>query len=48
MTAASDALREALEALDFDAVETEVDELRNVLDAARTALQDSTKGTRLA
>jgi hypothetical protein len=41
MSAATDALREALEALDIDAVESEVDELRNALDAARTALKDA-------
>jgi hypothetical protein len=43
MTTATDALREALEALDLGAVETEVDELRNALDVARTALHDSAK-----
>jgi hypothetical protein len=48
MTAATDALREALEALDIDAVESEVDELRNALDAARTALKDAQKEVRAA
>jgi hypothetical protein len=41
VSAATDALREALEALDIDAVESEVVDLRNALDAARTALQDA-------
>jgi hypothetical protein len=48
MSAATDALREALEALDIDAVESEVDELRNALDAARTALKDAATEVRAA
>jgi hypothetical protein len=48
MTAATDALREAIEALDIDAVETEVDDLRNALDAARDALQEAVTELRAA
>jgi hypothetical protein len=48
VSAATDALREALEALDIDAVETEMDELRSALDAARAALQDAATEVRTA
>jgi hypothetical protein len=48
MSAATDALREALEGLDIDSVESEMDELRNALDAARTALKDAATEVRAA
>jgi hypothetical protein len=48
VSAATDALRDAIEALDIDGVETEVDELRSALDTARTALKDAAKEVREA
>jgi hypothetical protein len=48
MTAATDALREALEALDIDAVESEVDELRNALDTARDQMREAITAIREA
>jgi hypothetical protein len=48
VTAATDALREQIEAIDIDAVESEVDELRAALEAARTALKDRESEVRTA
>jgi hypothetical protein len=48
MSAVTDALREAIEALDIDSVETEVDELRSALDSARTAVKDAATAIREA
>jgi hypothetical protein len=46
MSAVTDALREAIEALDTDAVESEVDELRNALDNARSQMKDTATAIR--
>jgi hypothetical protein len=48
MSAATDALRKAFEALDIDEVESEMGELRDALDAARDALLGAQTDVRAA
>jgi hypothetical protein len=48
VSAVTDALREAIEALDIDAVESEVDELRSALDTARSQMREAMTAIREA
>jgi hypothetical protein len=48
MSTITDALREAIEALDIDAVESEVDELRSALDTARSQMKEAITAVRAA
>jgi hypothetical protein len=46
MSAVTDALRAAIEALSIDDVESEVDELRSALDTARSTMKDAVTAIR--